>query len=108
MAAVLIVETKVFTRRIQELWDEESYRKLQNHLVGNPSAGAVIRGSGGLRKIRWAGSGRGKRGGTRVIYFSHPESNSLLMLFLFAKNETDDLTADQRKTLMKIIQSEYP
>ncbi len=105
---MLIVETRAFTRRVQQLWDEESYRELQIHLAGNPKAGAVIRGTGGLRKLRWSGSGRGKRGGTRVIYFWHTESERLLMLFLFAKKERGDLSAKQRKTLKKIVEMEFP
>lgn len=105
---VVIVETTGFTKRIRELWKDDTYREFQNHLVSHPSAGVVIPGAGGLRKVRWAGSGRGKRGGTRIIYFSHPPTSRLLMLFVFGKNERDDLTADQKKMLRKIIQSEYP
>lgn len=105
---VVIVETTTFTKRIQDLLDDESYRALQSHLVGQRSAGTVIPGTGGLRKLRWDGSGRGKRGGIRIIYFSHPSSNRLLMLFAFAKNERDDLTPQQKKDLKQVIRSEYP
>ena len=49
--------------------DEESYRGLQNELIANPGIGKIIQGSGGIRKIRWGGSGRGKRGGSRIIYY---------------------------------------
>jgi mRNA-degrading endonuclease RelE of RelBE toxin-antitoxin system len=87
---------------------DEQYRQLQNQLVRQPSAGAVIQGTGGLRKLRWGGSGRGKRGGTRVIYFWHSPSSRLVMLFAFRKNERDDLSAAQRKALREIIKSEYP
>ena len=62
-----IIETSIFTRRVSELLSNEAYRELQSELVIRPAAGAVIAGSGGLRKLRWAGSGRGKRGGVRVI-----------------------------------------
>jgi len=69
--------------------------------------GAVMRGTGGLRKLRWSVSGRGKRGGVRIIYFCHALSSRLLMLSLYSKNEQVDLTADQRKALRKVVQQEY-
>jgi hypothetical protein len=106
--AMVIVETKVFTRRIRELLDDETYRALQTYLVRRPSAGAVIPSTGGLRKLRWAGSGRGTRGGIRIIYYWHLASSRLLMLFAFAKNERTDLTEDQKRSLRKILESEYP
>lgn len=105
---MVIVETRAFTARIRDLLNEEQYRELQTYLVRQPSAGAVIGGTGGLRKLRWAAAGRGKRGGTRIIYFWHTPSNRLLMLFAFRKNERADLTAEQKKALRNVIESEYP
>ena len=104
---MVIVETRAFTARIDDLLTEEQYRALQLELVRRPTAGTTIPGTGGLRKFRWTASGRGKRGGSRVIYFWHPVSSRLLMLFAFAKNERADLTADQRKVLRRIVESEY-
>jgi hypothetical protein len=105
---VVIAETKSFTARIGDLLDDDEYRALQFELVQRPTAGSVIPGSGGLRKLRWAVAGRGKRGGARVIYFWHPESARILMLFAYAKNEREDLTIAQRQALRKIVESEYP
>ena len=65
---MVIKETSVFTRQVSKRLDAESYRLLQLRLAADPEAGDLMRGSGGLRKIRWQGSGRGKRGGVRVIY----------------------------------------
>jgi mRNA-degrading endonuclease RelE of RelBE toxin-antitoxin system len=96
---VVIVETRAFTARIGDLMRDEQYRRLQVHLAGWPSAGDVIPGTGGLRKVRWAGKGRGKRAGCRVIYFWHAASNRLLMLFAFSKNERVDLTAAPEESL---------
>ncbi len=59
---VLIVETSVFTRALTRLLSDESYRKLQTALLADPAVGDRIQGSGGLRKVRWGGEGRGKRG----------------------------------------------
>jgi hypothetical protein len=105
---MVIVETSIFTKKIQTLLDSEDYRELQITLVNRPSAGVIIPGSGGLRKVRWARSGSGKRGGVRVIYYWAVEENQLLMLFVFAKNEQDDLTPDQLRILRKVIEDEYP
>ena len=81
---------------------------LQLELVRDPEAGHVIPGTGGLRKLRWAASGRGKRGGARIIYFWHPKSQHALMLFAYPKNERSDLTPAQRRTLRKLVETEYP
>lgn len=103
-----IVETRGFTARICDLLHDEDYRLLQLELVRNPEAGRLIPETGGLRKLRWSASGRGKRGGARVIYFWHPKSQQLLMLFVYPKNERSDLTAAQRRALRKIVETEYP
>ena len=87
---------------------DEEYRRLQLFLAQRPEAGSAIPGTGGLRKIRWSGQGRGKRGGIRVIYFWHVQSATLLMLFAFRKNERADLTPGQKAALRKIVEEEYP
>jgi hypothetical protein len=107
-AAVVFLETSAFTARIERLLGDEAYRALQAHLVRQPTSGDVIAGTGGLRKLRWGTQGRGKRGGIRVIYFWHPISRRMLMLFAFAKNEASDLTAEQRRVLRRIVEAEYP
>ena len=66
---MLVVETPVFTRRVLKLLTDDDYRLLQHELVARPDVGNIIRGSGGLRKVRWAATGRGKRGGVRIIYY---------------------------------------
>jgi hypothetical protein len=63
------IETKVFTRLVRNYFTDDEYAALQNAIVVNPEAGEVIRGSGGVRKLRWGLAGRGKRGGVRVIYY---------------------------------------
>lgn len=82
---------------------DDEYRLLQLHLINKPDAGSIIKGSGGLRKLRWAAKSHGKSGGVRVIYYWFLEEESILLLFAYAKNERDDLTPDQLKQLSKAI-----
>jgi mRNA-degrading endonuclease RelE of RelBE toxin-antitoxin system len=86
---------------------DEEYREFQSSLVENPEKGAIIRGSGGLRKVRWSGSGRGKRGGLRIIYYWATAKGQILMLFIYAKNERDDLSTEQLMLLKQIMEQEY-
>ena len=105
---MVIVETSVFTRQVQALLNDDIYRHLQTILVIRPDAGNLIPGGGGLRKVRWSASGRGKRGGVRVIYYWAVQQERILMLLMYAKNEQDNLTEEQLKVLRRIIQEEYP
>ena len=105
---MVILEARAFTRRVDRLLSKEEYREFQLELVANPRAGAVVPGTGGLRKVRWSVGGRGKRGGLRILYYFHAESLRILLLFVFAKNERADLTKSQKDQLRKIVESEYP
>ncbi len=73
----------------------------------SPEQGPVIPGSGGLRKLRWAGRGRGKRGGLRVIYYWTAREQAFYMLYVYAKNEQGDLTPAQVKALRRAVQEEF-
>lgn len=101
---MVFVETPIFTKRVLNLLDDESYAALQTHLAKHPEAGDVIRGGGGLRKIRWAAKGHGKRGGVRVIYYWWTGKDRISMLFLYPKNEMDDLNAEQLKLLRRALE----
>jgi mRNA-degrading endonuclease RelE of RelBE toxin-antitoxin system len=103
---VLIVETAIFTRQIEALLSKESYRQLQVVLADDPRRGSVIPRSGGLRKLRWEGSGRGKRGGIRVVYYWVSERNLLLMLLAYPKNVQDDMTSAQLRLLRQVVEEE--
>lgn len=102
---VEFVETPVFTKQITELLDDSDYRQLQVTLAIHPNSGDVIRGGGGLRKIRWSAQGRGKRGGIRVIYY-RIEEDQISMLFAYPKNKQEDLTTEQLKVLRTLIANE--
>lgn len=81
------VETALFTKLVTGYLTDDEYSILQLALAANPQAGAVIPGSGGVRKLRWGVSGRGKRGGVRVIYYLRRPEGQLWMLTIYAKNE---------------------
>jgi len=102
---VVFIETPTFTKRVLQLMEDDRYAKLQVHLARHPDAGNVIRGSGGMRKIRWPGSGRGKRGGLRVIYYWWVAASRISMLLVYPKSEQDDLTADQLKQLRNALKT---
>ena len=104
---MVIKETSVFTRQVNALLDHESYRLLQLCLVADPEAGQRIPGTGGLRKIRWQGSGRGKRGGVRVIYYWATRAAVVLLLLVYGKNEQEDLTPAQKKVLAALVREEF-
>ena len=101
---MIFVETPTFTRRVLDLLDDESYAALQTHLARHPEAGKVIRGSGGMRKVRWAAKGHGKRGGVRVIYYWWVGRDRISMLFIYPKNEMDDLRVEQLKLLRRTLE----
>jgi hypothetical protein len=104
---VRFVETPVFTGLVSKRLDDDDYRALQITLLLRPEQGALIPGSGGLRKIRWGAEGRGKRGGFRIIYFWHRSSATCYMLFLYQKNEQEDLTGSQVRELGRIVREEF-
>jgi hypothetical protein len=101
------LETSVFTRAVVEFLDDEAYRSLQLALLLQPNLGSAIRGGGGLRKLRWARKGQGKRGGLRVIYFWDEPSETFYMLSVYRKSEQEDLTAQQRKLLTRLVHEEF-
>ena len=102
-----LVETTGFTRRISGLMGDDEYQVLQRHLARCPESGVVIPGSGCIRKLRWSGSGRGKRGGVRIIYYHAVSRSVILMLDVFAKNERSDLTQGQLRILARVVAEEY-
>ena len=101
----LFIELPAFERLRHEYLDDESFRAMQNALMDDPSAGDVIQGTGGLRKLRWTDKRRrkGKRGGLRVIYFRGLE---FWLFTLCNKNELSDLSKKDRATLESLLKIE--
>ena len=99
---VTVVETPEFISRSSKLLTEAEREKLVDHLARNPIAGVLIRGTGGVRKLRWGLGGRGKRGGARVVNFYHSETVPLFALTVFAKNERADPSQEERNDLRRL------
>ena len=102
---MVFIETPIFTTQIKELASDEDYGTFQAELAEHPEAGDIIKGTGGLRKIRMAANGHGKRGGARVIYYYFVSASRIAMVFAYPKNEQDNLTAQQKTALKKVIEN---
>lgn len=92
-----------FTRRVMDLLSDEELAQVQTLLLQRPDAGKLIPRSGGLRKLRVAAKGHGKRGGARMIYYWVVARDRILMLDIYSKNEKEDLSAAELKQLRVLI-----
>lgn len=97
------VETPIFSKQVQAAWSDVEYRALQFYLILRPDAGKIIPGSGGLRKIRWQMSGRGKRGGARIIYYWQDDRDRVYLLFMYPKNVRSNLSRAELAKLRKLM-----
>lgn len=101
---VTFIESPIFTRYVYDYFDDHEYSTFQAFLAKNPEKGDLIRGGGGLRKIRCAAKGKGKSGGVRVIYYYHLKNSEIRLVMIFPKNELENIS---EKTL-KILREEIP
>jgi len=87
LAVYSFIETRLFSKLLFAYLDETSYMELQRHLIASPLAGDLVRGSGGVRKLRWGIPGRGKRGGVRIIYYARTTEGQIWLLTIYKKSE---------------------
>ncbi|MDR3703221.1 MAG: type II toxin-antitoxin system RelE/ParE family toxin [Candidatus Sulfopaludibacter sp.] len=102
-----LIETSTFTRQIMALLSDEDYGVFQSRLAANPGLGALIKGGGGIRKIRVAVGSRGKRGGARVIYYWAVRRDLILLLYAYPKNVSANLTPKQVAQLANVVKEEF-
>jgi len=100
-----VAETPTFSRQAEKLFSDDEKHALIGFLAQNPLAGDVIPDTGGVRKVRFAASGRGKRGGARVIYYFLDDSMPLYALLVYAKNEKADLTPEDKRAASALVDS---
>lgn len=101
---MVFIETHIFTRLISTLLHEEDYHLVQLHLSIRPESGNIIKGAGGIRKLRWKKSGQGKRGGVRILYYYLSNEDQIFMLYGYSKSDKDDLTKPQLMQLRKAVE----
>ena len=98
-----VFATKIYERSIRKLLSDDSRQEMEAAIVADPAAAPVMPGTGGIRKLRWAGSGRGKRGGIRTIYFHHAGPEAIYMLTVYAKAARDDLSPSDKRALTRLV-----
>ena len=104
------IETTAFTKYVYDYLSDDEYLGLQSFLLQYPELGKVVPGSGGVRKVRWAMTGKGKSGGVRVIYYFMVRPDLVFLADIYTKNEKENLTHAERNQLKKIaseIQQEF-
>jgi hypothetical protein len=100
-----VVETLLFQRQWPNYWTEEERGEFAAFIAENPSAGVVIPESGGIRIVRWYRAGSGKSGGVRVIYFTRNAVGEVVLLTLYAKSKTDNLTGAALKEIRHALEN---
>ena len=101
---ITLVETSQFASKAYKIMSAVEKDDLFDFIARNPKAGDIISGTGGVRKLRFAIRGKGKRGGVRVIYYFYNDRNPALLFTVFGKNERSDLTGKEKNTLYRIVQ----
>ena len=101
---ITIVETPQFAAKAYKIMSPAEKNDLLDFIARNPKAGDIIPDTGGVRKLRFAIHGKGKRGGVRVIYYYYNDRNPVLLFTVFGKNERSDLTEKEKNTLYRIVQ----
>lgn len=99
---ITVVELPEYLRRSKRLLNENERGRLVNFLAAHPLSGIILKGTGGIRKLRWKREGSGKSGGVRVIYYYHNENYPLFMITVFGKSEKTNLSKEERNELAKV------
>jgi hypothetical protein len=100
---ITVVETRSYQKRATKLMSEQEQFDAITMIATDPECGAVMKGTGGIRKVRFRLGGRGKSGGVRLIYYFHNLEMPVFLLTVFAKNEKANLSAEERMTLKGFV-----
>ena len=102
---MIFIETSKFTKLLSEYLSDDEYRMLQWHLQEKPESGDIVRGSGGVRKVRWAPEGKGKSGGVRLIYYWKKSDHEIWMLTIYSKSEQATIPGHILKKIAEAIEN---
>jgi hypothetical protein len=100
-----VVETLLFQKQWPLFWSEEERGEFAAYIAEFPNAGDVVPQSGGIRKVRWRRAGTGKSGGVRVIYFTRTAEEEVVLLLIYAKSKTDNITGTNLKEIRRVIEN---
>ena len=100
---MIFIETSAFTKYLPDHLPDEDYHALQSYLMQKPDAGAIVRGTGGIRKVRWAPVGKGKSGGVGVIYYWKRPDHEIWMLTILSKSEKSTIPSHILKQIAEAI-----
>ena len=100
-----VVETLLFQKQLPHYWTEEERGEFATYIAEYPEAGDVVPESGGIRKVRWRRAGSGKSGGVRVIYFMRTAEEEVVLLTLYVKSKTDNITGAKLKEIRRALES---
>lgn len=100
---ITIAETEPFQKKASKLLSSQEREELIAYLAEYPTAGVLIQGTGGIRKLRWAREGSGKSGGFRIIYYFHSDTMPLYLLAMFGKNEKANISTQEKNLLAKAV-----
>ncbi|WP_448216592.1 transcriptional regulator [Endozoicomonas sp. 2B-B] len=103
---MIFIETSKFTKILSYYLSDDEYRMLQWHLQEKPDSGDIVRGSGGVRKVRWAPEGKGKSGGVRVIYYWKKSDHEIWMLTMYSKSEQASIPGHILRKIAEAIVNE--
>jgi hypothetical protein len=103
---MIFIETSTFTKLLPNYLSDDDYRGLQSYLLKKPDAGDLVKGSGGVRKVRWASSGKGKSGGLRLMYYWKKSEHEIWMLTLYGKSERASISGHVLKQIARAIANE--
>ena len=99
-----VVESPIFQRLWPRYWDKDERAEFASFIASDPDAGSVIRGSGGVRKVRWAREGTGKSGGVRVVYLTRNEAGEVYLLTMYAKSESENISLSTLKEIRRALE----
>ena len=102
-----VIETPVYSGKVKRILTDDEREAFAVFIAQNPKAGSVVRGSGGVRKVRWAREGSGKSGGARVVYYNRLDSGEIWLLTLYAKSDRSTIPAHELRMIKEVIDRDW-